>query len=156
MDPVALVARPGLTQVGFVEAEVVPPLAALGASLRTGCVSEPQSPQTFGVLVTRARPRRVTRTRIDHWWPHLAPSVALLHPRTSEDRDLGWEGFALRYRAELDSMGWAVRLRALLEVSRWLQEYPTVTLLSFEPARGREEAAVKSQRHVLRSWLLGT
>jgi uncharacterized protein YeaO (DUF488 family) len=145
----------GKTCIGEVCADIVPPQAALRESLRTGCVFEEQSPQTWGVLVTRAKPRRGMQTRIHAWWPHLAPSLELLRPQAVADRDLGWQVFARRYREELEMPGWPVRLRALLQLSLWLTEYPSVTLLSFEGTRGHSESEVHSQRRVLWSWLLG-
>ena len=60
-----------------------------------------------------------------------------------------------RYREELESLGWPVRLRTLLQLSLWLTEYPSVTLLSFEGTRGHPESELHSQRRVLWSWLLG-
>ena len=145
----------GKVSIGEVCAEIVPPQAALRESLRTGCVFEEQSPQTLGVLVTRAKPRRGIQAHIHAWWPQLAPSLELLRPQTVADRDLGWTNFARRYRCELETLGWPVRLRALLQLSLWLTEYPSVTLLSFEGTHGQPEQEVHSQRRVLWSWLLG-
>ena len=132
--------------------EFLPPLRE---SLRTGCVFEEQAPQTLCVLVTRAKPRRGIEARLHAWWPQLAPSLELLRPQTVANRDLGWQVFAHRYREELESLGWPVRLRTLLQLSLWLSEYPSVTLLSFEGTRGLSEPEVQSQRRVLWSWLLG-
>jgi uncharacterized protein YeaO (DUF488 family) len=148
-------ARIGQVSIGEVCAEIVPPQAALRESLRTGCVVEEQSPQSLGVLVTRAKPRRGIQTRIHAWWPQLAPSLELLRPQMEADRDLGWQVFAHRYREELEALGWPMRLRALLQLSLWLTEYPSVTLLSFEGTRGLPEHQIHSQRRVLWSWLLG-
>jgi len=155
--PSVRVIRTGMSKVsiGEVCAEIVPPQAALRESLRTSCVFEEQSPQTLGVLVTRAKPRRGIQARIHAWWPQLAPSLELLRPQAVTDRNLGWQAFARRYRTELDALGWPIRLRALLQLSLWLTEYPSVTLLSFEGTRGQVEHELLSQRRVLWSWLLG-
>src|SRR5262245_40397874 len=60
-------------------------LPSLAPRLRTACVYEPHLASTFGVLVTRAQPRRGRSIQVDigAWWPHLAPSLALVtahHP----------------------------------------------------------------------------
>jgi hypothetical protein len=41
------------------------------------------------------------------------------------------------------------------QLAWWLRKYPTVTLLSFERVRGGdEEEHARSQRRILRDWLL--
>jgi uncharacterized protein YeaO (DUF488 family) len=113
------VVRTGMakTFIGEVCAEIVPLQAALREPLRTGCVFEEQSPQTLGVLVTHAKPRRGIQPRIHAWRPQLAPSLEVLRPQTVADRDLGWQVFAPRYQEGLEALRWPVRLRALPQLS---------------------------------------
>jgi hypothetical protein len=77
---------------------------------------------------------------------------------------MGWEAFAAAYRAELDRWPCLAHVAAIHQISRWLQTFQTVTLLSFEPSlpraaalaawRERSEFVLYSQRHILRDWLV--
>lgn len=164
-------------------------LVDLAPRIRTGCLFEPQPEDTFGLLVTRQAPRPLRRVQaaIRAHWPWFAPSFLLLtgHARPSthrrcrhEDADaaghhcdvpmphqqLGWEGFARAYRAELDRWPHLAHVAVLRQVALWLQTFETITLLSFEPSmpRGaalaawqeRGEFVPYAQRHILRDWLL--
>jgi hypothetical protein len=161
----------------------------LALRIRTGCVFEAQSEDICGVLVTREAPRRIARVRsaIHAHWRWCAPSIFLLtghttlcrhrrcHPNEGETaghtcdspaprQRIGWEGFAVAYRAELDRWPRLAHIAAIQQIARWLQTFETVTLLSFEPSlpRGAALAAWRersqfdpySQRHILRDWLL--
>ena len=129
--------------------------ASLAPRLRTGCVYELQPRETFGLLVMRSEPKRGVRSRVDAWWPQLAPSLELITAR-SRDRDrFGWDAFTARYRAELQDHSRATYLGALIQIGIWLKTYPTVTLLSLEHIPFDGEAHGRSQRHILRAWLLG-
>lgn len=121
--------------------------------VRIGCVYEAQPADTLGLLVTRARPRRSARAQIDAWWPLLAPSRALLEAPRVNQRGLGWDLFAARYRAELDGLPPAARLGARLLIAQWLRRVTTVTLLTFERTRDRGIEQDRSQRRVLLEWL---
>jgi hypothetical protein len=82
-------------------------------------------------------------------------------------QQLGWEGFAAAYRAELDRWPRLAQLAVARQIALWLQTFQTVTLLSFEPSmprgaalaawrerRERGEFIPYAQRHILRAWLL--
>ncbi len=144
--------------------------AYLPEQLWTGCVYEAQPNDTFGLLVTRMRPRRGAVAMIHDAWADLAPSVLLLTGRTSGgDRGnrggghgrrgarihLGWESFAAAYRAELDALPERVRMEANLQFAWWLRTYASVTLLSFEHVPDDSETRALTQRRILRDWLLG-
>jgi len=175
-------------------ARVTLSLAALAGRIRTGCVYEEQPDGTFGLLVTRHDPRRRWRSRavpapIGAHWAELAPSVALLTGRDAGCRArrcrgmgghaghlgvtssvpearprLGWDSFAAAYRAELDAAPEWLRRGTVRRVLAWLQDHPTLTILSFEPGMPRGEALRAweergafvpwAQRHVFRAWLL--
>jgi len=164
-------------------------VAALAPRIRTGCLYELQPAGTFGLLVTRQAPRRLQRVRVAMraHWPWFAPSFLLLtghagpcpHRRCRRDdgsaaghrcnvpaprQQLGWEGYAAAYRAELDRWPRVAHLAVVRQIALWLQTFETVTLLSFEPSmprgvalatwRERGEFIPYAQRHVLRDWLL--
>jgi hypothetical protein len=164
-------------------------LSDLAPRIRTGCLYEPQPAGTFGLLVTRQAPRRPHRVQasVRAHWPWFAPSFVLLtgHSRPcthrqcrhtdknaaghrcdvpTERQQLGWEGFAAAYRAELDRWPRLAHLAVMRQIVLWLQTFQTVTLLSFEPSmpRGaaltawhmRGEFVPYAQRHILRDWLL--
>jgi hypothetical protein len=161
----------------------------LALRVRTGCLYEPQPADTFGLLVTRQAPRRLQRVQasVRAHWPWFAPSSLLLTGHTSpctrrrcrhDDgsaaghrcnipaprQQLGWEGFTVAYRAELDRWPRLAYLAVIRQIALWLQTFQTVTLLSFEPSmpRGAALAAWRengtfvsyAQRHILRDWLL--
>jgi uncharacterized protein YeaO (DUF488 family) len=132
----------------------------LGKRLRLGCVYELQSPATFGVLVTCSRPRsrgvasHSVQARISTWWPTLAPSLRLVEARRPDGTALGWEEFAARYWAELEAKPKTAYIGAVIQIGEWLRRHPTVTLLSIERARPGEEQG-RTQRRILRAWLLG-
>jgi hypothetical protein len=77
---------------------------------------------------------------------------------------MGWEAFAVAYRAELDRWPRLAHVAAVHQIARWLQTFETVTLLSFEPSMPRGAALTAwqergafvpyAQRHILREWLL--
>jgi hypothetical protein len=77
---------------------------------------------------------------------------------------MGWEAFAVAYRAELDRWPRLAHVAAVHQIAWWLLTFETVTLLSFEPSmprgaaltawRERGEFVPSAQRHVLREWLL--
>jgi hypothetical protein len=164
-------------------------LTELAPRIRTGCVFEEQPEDTCGVLVTREAPRRLARGRsaIQVHWRWCAPSHFLLtghtakcrHRRCRPDKGhdtghhgelpgpphrLGWEAFAVAYRAELDRWPRLAHVAAIHQIGRWLQTFETVTLLSIEPSmprgaalaawRERDEFIPYAQRHILRDWLL--
>jgi hypothetical protein len=164
-------------------------LSHLAARMRTGCLYEPQPADTFGLLVTRQAPRRLQRVQasVKAHWPWFAPSFSLLTGHTrpcthrhcrhddadaaghhcdvpAPDQQLGWDGFATTYRAELDRWPRLAHLAVIRQIALWLQTFETVTLLSFEPSmpRGaalatwqeRGEFVPYAQRHILRDWLL--
>ena len=132
-------------------------LPSLAPRLRTGCVYEPHPASTFGVLVTRAQPRRGRGIQADigAWWPHLAPSLALVTAHHPVGTPLGWEVFRAHYWAELQATTRTTYLRAVVQLGLWLRQYPTVTLLSFEHAPWGEERLAQTQRRILYAWLLG-
>jgi hypothetical protein len=119
-------------------------------------------------------------------WPWFAPSFLLLTGHTSPcthrrcrhndanaaghpcdvplpRQQLGWEAFAVAYRAELDRWPRLAHLAVIRQIALWLQTFQTVTLLSFEPSmprgsalaawRERGEFVPYAQRHILRHWL---
>jgi len=136
------------------------------ARVCTGSILEPQPADTFGLLVMRARPRRVVAVVHDAW-AHLAPSPALLIGRTSgmprggpsgcrgARFHLGWDEFAAAYRAELEALPPRVHMELAWQLGFWLRFHRTVTLLSHERAAGGDEAGARTQRRLLRDWLLG-
>src|SRR5262249_26799166 len=133
-------------------------LPSVAHLLRTGCLYEPQPERTCGVLVTRAEPRRKERgmpVPIVAWWPHLAPSLALVRIHHPVGTSWGWEQFVACYWAELQATSRTTYLRAVVQLGFWLRRYPTVTLLSFEQAPWGEESLAQTQRRILYAWLLG-
>jgi uncharacterized protein YeaO (DUF488 family) len=131
-----------------------PAVANLPQRLLTACLFEPQDVGTIPVLVTRLQPKRRTGQRYHAWWPQLAPSLALLHAPYEQVR--GPEEFASAYRAELDALPDHVWLGAAVQLTAWLRQAPSVTLLSFE--RTSDPSARRrmlTQRQILRGWLLG-
>lgn len=123
----------------------------LAERLLTSCLHDPAPLLTYPVLVTRKRPKRCA-VHYQAWWRDLAPSVALLHAASPEDSRR--DDFARAYRAELDTLPLRAWYRALLQLSRWLQFYPSVTLLSYERVPAMLERQTVTQRGVLRTWLL--
>src|SRR5262249_49531804 len=92
-------------------------------------------------------------------WQWFAPSIFLLTGHTSACRhrrchheeasptghsaghrcdapvprqQLGWEAFAIAYRAELDRWPRLAHMAVVQQIARWLQTFETVTILSFE------------------------
>lgn len=164
-------------------------LTDLAPRIRTGCLYDFQPEGTFGLLVTREAPRRLQRAQvaIRAHWPWFAPSFLLLtghigactHRRCRHDdasaaghrcdvpvprQQLGWEAFAAAYRAELDRWPHLAHVVVVQQISRWLQTFETVTILSFESSMPRgaalaawtQRGAVRpyTQRQVFRDWLL--
>ncbi len=137
------------------------------ARVRLGCVFELQPENTFGLLVMRVRPRRGVVAMVHDAWEDLAPSLTLLSGRTSGHTrggparrrgariHLGWEEFALAYRAELDALPARVHLELVWQIGCWLNFHRTVTILSHERALGGNELHARTQRRILREWLLG-
>ena len=164
-------------------------LTDLALRIRTGCLYDLQPENTFGLLVTREVPRRLhhVRVAIQAHWHWFAPSFLLLTGHTGacshrrcryEDapsaghrcdvavprQQLGWEAFAAAYRAELDRWPHLAHVVVVQQISRWLQTFETVTILSFESSMPRgaalaawtQRGAVRpyTQRQVFRDWLL--
>jgi hypothetical protein len=168
-------------------------LADLAPRIRTGCIYDLQPQRTCGVLVTREAPRRARHVRasIHAHWRWFAPSVYLLtghtsacrHRRCRDDetsptahrlghqcdapvsrQQLGWDGFATAYRAELDRWPRLAHVAVIQQIARWLQTFETVTILSFESSASRGAALTAwqeqgefrpyAQRHIFREWLL--
>jgi len=168
-------------------------LADLAPRIRTGCVYDLQPQRTCGVLVTRKAPRRARHVRasIHAHWQWFAPSTLLLtghtnacrHRRCGPDetfptghspghecdapvsrQQLGWDGFATAYRAELDRWPRLAHVAVVQQIARWLQTFETVTILSFESSAPRGAALTAwqehgefrsyTQRHIFREWLL--
>jgi hypothetical protein len=75
-----------------------------------------------------------------------------LHSTSPEDSRR--ESFARAYRAELDALPLRAWYRALRQLAEWLQDYPSVTLLSYERVPALLERQTVTQRSVLRTWLL--
>jgi len=137
------------------------------ARVRLGCVFESQPADTFGLLVMRMRPRRGVVAIVHDAWEDLAPSLSLLSGRTSGHTrggparrrgariHLGWKEFALVYRAELDALPARMHLELVWQIGCWLNCHRTVTILSHERAPGGDELHARTQRRVLREWLLG-
>lgn len=128
----------------------------LAARLRTGAVGDDLYDGTYSILVTRERPLHIRETRIDAWWPVLAPSFALLRtPRGSANAAMPWQLFVARYWSELQSLPVSTQHTYIVRLGQLLQRYPSVTLLSTESGSGMAEQHVHAQRRVLKSWLLG-
>ncbi len=119
--------------------------------LLTGSLYDPAPPRTFPVLITRRSPKRCA-VRYQTWWRELAPSTELLHATATEGSKR--EGFACAYCSELDAFPPSVWYCALLQLAEWLQDSPSVTLLSFERVSPQLERHTITQRSVLRTWLL--
>jgi len=68
---------------------------------------------------------------------------------------LGWEAFARCYRAELDALPTRVHMEAVLQLAYWMRTHGSVTLLTHERVVGGDEAHARTQRRLLREWLLG-
>lgn len=152
--------------------------ADLAGRIRTGCLYEAQPDGTLGVLVTRDDPRTRYRGRrvlapIHAHWATFAPSVFLLtgHETACRARRcrgdgrcaghtplrLGWPTFAAAYHAELERWPFLTRLALARQVAGGLCTAPTVTILSFEPARRIPPSGAANawaQRHVFRDWLV--
>jgi uncharacterized protein YeaO (DUF488 family) len=130
--------------------------AELATRLRTGALGDELYDETYPILVTRERPVGVPEGAVDAWWPMLAPSHRLLRTRRGpEGERLPWALFAARYWAELSSLPRSIQDSYIVRLGELLRRMPSVTLLSTERSRGRPETEVRSQRRVLRAWLLG-
>lgn len=127
------------------------PASDLADRLITGCVYQTSTAASVAVLVTRAEPKRIAK-RWHAWWPHLAPSVALLH--LGAEQSGGRDGFAQAYRAELEALPLYHWYGAILDITKWLRTSSTVMLLSFERVPTHPEHRQVTQRNVLRTWLL--
>ena len=75
-----------------------------------------------------------------------------MHSTTNEGSKR--EDFARAYRSELDALPLSAGYRALFQLAEWLQDFPSVTLLSFERVSAEDERQIITQRSVLRMWLL--
>jgi uncharacterized protein YeaO (DUF488 family) len=128
----------------------------LATRLRTGAICDEHYDETFNVLVTREWPMHLREHDVDVWWPMLSPSHRLLRTRRGHDKErMPWVLFVARYWAELTALPCSVQDSYMVRLGELLRHYPSVTLLSTEPSKGRPEAEVRSQRRVLHSWLLG-
>jgi hypothetical protein len=142
-------------------------MPSAAACVRLGCLFEAQPSDTFGLLVMRMRPRRGVIAVVHDTWADLAPSLFLLSGRTSGHArggstrrrgariHLGWERFALAYRAELDALPARIHRELLWQIGCWLDFHHTVTILSHERVLGGDELHAPTQRRILREWLLG-
>ena len=111
--------------------------------------------ETHTILVTREWPLHLPEDGMREWWPALAPSLTLVRMRRgASNAPMPWEEFAGRYRAELDALPLHTQQTYLVWLGYLLAKHPSVTLLSCEPSRGRQEATVQSQRRVLHDWLV--
>jgi len=183
---------PSVSAVSWLSSSVSA-LADLAPRIRTGCVYDLQPRRTCGVLVTREAPRRARRVRasIHAHWRWFAPSINLLtghsdacrHRQCRHDdaspaehrsghrcnalpprQQLGWDGFATAYRAELERWPRLAHVAVAQQIARWLQTFETVTILSFESSTPRGAALTAweesgefrpyTQRHIFREWLL--
>lgn len=136
---------------------------ALAARLRTGCYREEQYLDTYTIMVTRSEPTAkalVGRSAPDEWWPVLAPSFELVQRGWHQEwgrwgPQMAWPFLACRYWNELQALSRQTQNSYIVRLGRLLKEHPSVTLLSGERTKGREEQAIRSQRAVLFAWLLG-
>jgi uncharacterized protein YeaO (DUF488 family) len=127
----------------------------LAPRLRTGAIGEELYDEPFTVLVTREWPLHLRERDVDAWWPMLAPSRRLLRTRRGPHGErMPWMLFVARYWAELSALPHSLQDSYVVRLGTFLQKYPSVTLLSSEPSKGRAEAEIRSQRRVLHSWLL--
>src|SRR5262249_25050213 len=115
----------------------------LAERLLTGCLHDPAPPRAYPVLITRTRPKRCA-VPYQTWLRQLAPSMALLHTVPCEE--FRRESFAGAYGAELDALPLRMWYGALLQLARWLQNYPTVMLLSYERVPTMLERHTVTQR----------
>jgi uncharacterized protein YeaO (DUF488 family) len=97
----------------------------------------PESGDGFRVLVDRLWPRGLTKdaAKIDLWLKEIAPSDGL-RKWFGHDPER-WEGFAQRYRKELEGMP-----DLLAELRRAGKEHATVTLLFGAKDEARNDAVV--------------
>jgi hypothetical protein len=79
-------------------------------------------------------------------------------------QQLGWDGFASAYRAELDRWPRLAHVAVVQQIARWLLTFETVTILSSEASAPHGAALTAwqeqgefrpyTQRHIFREWLL--
>lgn len=128
----------------------------IATRLRTGAICDEHYDETFTILVTREWPVHLRERDVDVWWPMLSPSHRLLRTRRGPDGErMPWLLFVARYWAELTALPRSVQDSYVIRLGELLRRYPSVTLFSTEPSKGRPEAEIRSQRRVLHSWLLG-